>query len=74
MKSRLEVRKFAIESAVTIMGSGTPSKDVVEKAKEIEAYIIGEAILPETYDDVNAITGLANGLFSAITEDKTKKK
>lgn len=74
MKSRLEVRKFAIESAVAIIGSGTPSKDVVEKAKEIEAYIIGEAILPETYDDVNAITGLANGLFSAITEDKTKKK
>lgn len=74
MKSRLEVRKFAIESAVAIIGSGTPSKDVVEKAKEIEVYIIGEAILPETYDDVNAITGLANGLFSAITEDKTKKK
>ena len=74
MKSKIEVRKFAVESAIAVMGSGTPDKDVVSKAKEIEAYITGEAVLPETYDDVNAISGLASGLFNALTEDKTKKK
>lgn len=74
MKSKIEVRKFAIESAITIMGQGTPYKDVISKAKEIESYIIGEAVLPETYDDMNAVGGLASTLFGAISEAKEVKK
>lgn len=74
MKSKIEVRKFAVESAITIMGQGTPNKDVVSKAKEIESYIIGEAVLPETYDDMNAVGGLASTLFGAISEAKEVKK
>ena len=46
----IDIRKFAIEKAVAILGSGTPSKDVVSKAKEIETYIVGSAVLPEVSD------------------------
>ena len=74
MKSKIEVRKFAVESAITIMGKGTPDKDVISKAKEIESYIIGDAVLPETYDDMNAVGGLASTLFGAISEAKEVKK
>lgn len=55
MKSKLEIRVFAIEQAVKVMGVGIPVKDVVEKAKEIEAYIIGSAELPESYDSEGAL-------------------
>lgn len=57
MKSKLEIRVFAIEQAVKVMGVGIPVKDVVEKAKEIEAYIIGDAELPESYDSEGALMG-----------------
>lgn len=51
MKSKIEVRKFAVEKATQIMGTGTADKDVISKAKEIEAYIIGEAQLPEVFNE-----------------------
>lgn len=47
MKSKIEIRVFAVEQAVKIMGVGTPDKQVVEKAKEIENYVIGNADLPD---------------------------
>ena len=49
-KSRIEVREYAMNKAIELMGTGAPGKHVVEKAKEIESYIIGEAELPETDD------------------------
>lgn len=61
MKSKIEVREFAISKAVDILGHGTPDKDVVSKAREIEAYIIGDAKLPE----VN------NGNIEALDDTKT---
>lgn len=57
MKSRLDIRVFAVEQAVRVMGYNTPIKDVVEKAKEIETYIVGEATLPESYDSEGALMG-----------------
>lgn len=57
MKSKLEIRVFAIEQAVKVMGVGIPVKDVVEKAKEIEAYVVGEINLPESYDSEGALMG-----------------
>ena len=65
MKSRIEVRVFAVEQAVKIMGSGTPQKDVVAKAQEIEKYIIGDAVLPEVADESSPMEVL-NGIMSAI--------
>lgn len=74
MKSRIEIRKFAVESAIAIMGNGTPDKDIVSKAKEIETYVVGEAVLPETYDDMSAVSGLASSLLGAIDVKETTKK
>lgn len=47
MKTKIDVRVFAIEQAVKVMGANAPQKDVVAKAKEIEAYIIGDTLLQE---------------------------
>lgn len=55
MKSKLEIRVFAIEQAVKVQGISAPVKDVVEKAKEIEHYIIGNADLPESHDNEGAL-------------------
>ena len=66
MKSKVEVRKFAIEIASGILGKGTADKDVVGKAMEIEAYVLGEAELPETYDEVNAVRGALGGTLSQM--------
>lgn len=74
MKSKIEVRKFAIEKAVMIMGQGTADKDVVSKAKEIETYVIGEAELPETYDESNALMGIMGSALDALGVNDTKKK
>lgn len=80
MKSKIEVRKFAVEMAVAVLGQGTAQKDVVEKAKEIEAYIVGESSLPETFNEGEAIADAFGGLMPilgkamGIEEDKTAKK
>lgn len=73
MKSRIEARVFAVNKAVEIMGSGAVLKDVVNKAQEIEAYVIGEADLPEVSTDtspmdiVNRIMSMAG---SATIEEQ----
>lgn len=66
MKSKIEVRTFAVNKAVEILGHGTPDKDVISKAKEIEAYIIGEAELPETYNEMVEANGILGGILNAI--------
>ena len=65
MKSKIDVRVFALEQAVKIMGVGTPQKDVVVKAQEIEKYIIGEAVLPELTDEASPMD-LINGIAAAV--------
>lgn len=86
LKSRIEVREFAVSKAVEVMGAGTPGKDVVAKAKEIEDYIIGEAVLPDVNDDAAAAEELLQRLFDMVggiasapvmgigTPEKTEKK
>ena len=75
MKSKIEIRKFAVEIAAEIMGKGTSDKDVVVKAKEIETYVIGEAILPDVYDESNAITSAIGGILANLPlEESTKSK
>lgn len=55
-KSNIEIREFAINKAVELLGAGAPQKDVVEKAEEIEKYVMGEAELPETVDENELIS------------------
>ena len=70
-KSNIEIREFAINKAVELMGTGTPTNQVVDKAKEIETYIKGEAELPEVLNEekmvntiIEALTGVAIGLLN----------
>ena len=70
-KSNIEVREYAMNKAVELMGTGTPTKQVVDKAKEIETYVMGEAELPEVLDEekmvntiIEALTGVAIGLLN----------
>lgn len=67
-KSKIEVREYAINKAVELMGTGTPSKQVVDKAKEIESYVIGEAVLPEVADENEMITNIISGLTGVVLE------
>lgn len=66
MMSKVEIRKFAVEMAVAVLGHGTPDKDVVSKASEIEKYVVGDAVIPETYDEQERIVGMLNGLAGVV--------
>lgn len=80
MKSKIDVRVFAVNKAVEVMGGGALIKDVVAKAKEIEEYVIGEAALPGVADEASPME-LLNGIASIagavaptpVTEVKSKK-
>lgn len=65
MKSKIDVRVFAVEKAVAVMGPGSPLKDIIEKAKEIEAYVVSEADLPETYDEMKEGGEIISRMFKA---------
>lgn len=74
MKSKIEVRKFAIERATILLGIGSPGKDVVSKAKEIEEYMLDGINLPDVYDEVGSMFGGAMGLVSSLNSDNKAKK
>lgn len=74
MKSKIEVRKFAIESATVLLGAGSPIDNVVNKAKEIEGYILDGIMLPDVYDEVDSMFGGAMGLVSSLNSDNKAKK
>lgn len=65
IKSRLDARHYAVEKAVELMGAGSPSKDVIAKAKEIEAYIVGEADLPEVVNDAETFGNMLASVIPA---------
>ena len=81
MISKIGIRQFAVEQAVAIMGTGTPQKDVVAKAAEIEAYVVGEADIPEVSNDTDTINIMGNAMqmINGISgteipvEEKSKK-
>ena len=77
-KSKIEVREFAVKQAVEIMGKGTSDKDVVSKAKEIEAYVIGDAELPEVstseIGDIASAISSAIGMIGVRQEEPAKKE
>jgi hypothetical protein len=64
MKSKIEVREYAVNKAAEIMGKGTPTDSLIAKAQEIEKYIIGAAVLPEVAADTTE--SLVDGLKSII--------
>lgn len=67
MKSIIEVRKFAVEKAVQVLGQGAMVKDVVAKATEIESYVMKGIELPPVYDETQALGNVfAKGLGTAL--------
>ena len=72
-KSRIEVREYAMNKAVELMGTGTPSKHIVEKAKEIENYVVGSAELPETIDE-NELISTAIETLGIVASQWLKKE
>lgn len=67
-KSKIEVREYAINKAIELMGTGTPQKDVVAKAKEIETYVIGESELPETVDENELISSIVDTIGIVLSQ------
>lgn len=49
MKSKLELRQFAVNTALN--AEGVTVENFFEFAKKVEEYVLGESELPETYDD-----------------------
>lgn len=72
MRTIIDIRIFAIEQAVKIMGTGTPCKDVVDKAKEIEAYIAKDLTLPADTD--NSILSDMMGLLGHVISDNAPEE
>ena len=72
-KSKIEVREYAMNKAIELMGTSTPTKQVVEKAKEIETYIIGEAELPEMVDE-NELISTAIETLGIVASQWLKKE
>lgn len=66
MKSKIEVRVFAVEQAVKVMGAGTPQKDVVVKAQEIENYIVQDVVLPDVAVEASPVDYL-NSMASLLS-------
>lgn len=72
MQSKVDIRKFSVEQAVAIMGTGTPQKDIVAKAQEIERYIVGDADIPEIDNEkefINSVMSDAFRMFSGTCAD-----
>jgi len=55
-RSKIEVREYAMNKAIELLGTSNPVKDAVAKAEEIEKYVMGEAELPETVDENELIS------------------
>jgi len=67
MKSKIEIRKFAVQIATDLLGTGSATKDVVTKAKEIEDYIVGEAEIPETFNEASELGEMFSRGIRSIT-------
>ena len=69
MKTTIEIRVFAVEQAVRVLGCGSPTKDVVAKAAEIERYITEGIILPavDNSSPMDALNSLAQAI-QGVTE------
>lgn len=71
-KSKIEVREYAVSKAAEIMGGCAPNKDIISKAKEIESYIIGDAELPETYNEIEVAGGLLSNAIASFVDQKSE--
>ena len=63
MRNKVEIRAFAVEQVVKMRCmSDCTIEDVVNEAKLIETYVVGEAQLSEDGDSITDMMKLAAGL------------
>jgi hypothetical protein len=63
MRNKVEIRGFAVEQVVKMRCmSDCTIEDVVNEAKLIETYVVGEAQLSEDGDSITDMMKLAAGL------------
>ena len=65
MKSKLELRQFAVNTALN--AEGVTAENFIEFAKKVEEYVLGEAELPETYDETAQAMKLAEMVANSST-------
>lgn len=68
MKSKLELRQFAVNTALN--AEGVNAENFIEFAKKVEEYVLGESELPETYDETANTMKLAE-MFAKTSTPNT---
>lgn len=69
MKNKLRVRAFAVEQVVK-MGGIPDAKKVVEEAKVIEEYVVGNANLPEVDDEFSEMKRFFQETMERLEESR----
>ncbi len=79
MKSKIELRQFAVSSALNL--DDVTSETVISTAKAIEEYVLGSAELPESYDEVSQVEKMTEMLtknaftgYKPTTDEKAIEK
>ena len=71
LKSKFDVRKFAVESAIAYSCRSDKKLELLEQAKEIEAYVLGEVELPEYVNSEDALAKTMNTYLAAIAKPQS---
>lgn len=72
-KSKVDVRMFAITQATLLKDTIKDGKSVLEFAKEIADFVLGDAELPEYVNDedtLTALTKIVSGNAKIYTNEK----
>lgn len=71
LKSKFDVRRFAVESAIAY--SAKSRKELLVQAKEIEAYVLGDAELPEYVNSEDALTKTMTNYLAALSKPQSNE-
>lgn len=69
MKSKLELRQFAVTTAAN--AEGVTAENFIAFAKSIEEYVLGGAELPEHYDETDQMQRLTDMIAKSAFTPKT---
>lgn len=74
MRNKVEIRAFAVEQVIKMRCmSDCPIEDVVEQAKLIEGYVVGEAQLSEYGNEMSELMGLIAEMKDALKHQLEKE-
>ena len=71
LKSKFDVRRFAVESAIAY--SAKSRKELLVQAKEIETYVLGDAELPEYVNSEDALTKTMTNYLVALSKPQSNE-